>query len=267
MSRIPFALLVILAVLCSVALAAEPPRVATFSPQGTAKNVRQVRAAFSEPMVPFGDPRGAGDPFAVACAEPGRGRWLDPHTWVYDFERAVPGGTACAFQLKPGARALSGRDVAGNRDFRFSTGGPVVVSSLPFAGHRSISEDQVFILTLDAAPDEASVAAHAGVAAPGLQDRIGLRILRGAEREQILAAQPWLLEREPDPARHVLVQAVQRLPVKARVSLVWGKGIRSLSGVATEHDRCWPSRPGPRSWPSSAANARAPAPGASPYCR
>ncbi len=101
-------------VLCSVALAAEPPRVATFSPQGTVKNVRQVRAAFSEPMVPFGDPRGAGDPFAVECAEAGRGRWLDPRTWVYDFEREVPGGTGCAFQLKPGMRALSGRDVRGN---------------------------------------------------------------------------------------------------------------------------------------------------------
>ena len=102
-------------------------------------------------------------------------------------------------------RALSGRDVAGKRDFRFSTGGPAIVQlAARSRGTASISEDQVFILTLDAAPDEASVAAHAGVAVAGLQDRIGLRILRGAEREQILAAQPWLLEREPDPARHVL---------------------------------------------------------------
>ena len=66
---------------------AEGPHISGFSPQGTVKKVRQVRAAFSEPMVPFGDPRGAGDPFAVECAEAGRGRWLDPRTWVYDFER------------------------------------------------------------------------------------------------------------------------------------------------------------------------------------
>jgi alpha-2-macroglobulin len=237
MRRTSFLLLMVLALLGTDVPAAEPPRVATFSPQGTVKHVTQVRVAFSDPMVPFGDPSSAGDPFAIECAEAGRGRWLDPRTWVYDFDRQVPGGTACGFQLRPGTRALSGRDVQGKRDFRFATGGPAVVTSLPFEGHRSISEDQVFILTLDAAPDDASVTAYAGVAVPGLKDRIGLRILQGAEREQILAAQPWLLEREPDPQRHVLVQALQRLPVKARVSLVWGKGIRSLTGVATERDQ------------------------------
>src|SRR5690349_14479879 len=45
-------------------------RVEFFSPRGTAKQVRQVSARFSAPMVALGDPRLA-DPFAVTCAASG----------------------------------------------------------------------------------------------------------------------------------------------------------------------------------------------------
>ena len=38
------------------AAAGDEPCVEVFSPQGTVKVVRQVRARFSEQMVPFGDP-------------------------------------------------------------------------------------------------------------------------------------------------------------------------------------------------------------------
>ena len=38
-----------------------------FSPQGIVKQIRQVTARFSEPMVSFGDPRLA-DPFDIRCA-------------------------------------------------------------------------------------------------------------------------------------------------------------------------------------------------------
>ena len=45
--------------------------VALFSPSGTVKAVRQVRAQFATPMVPFGD-MGLPAPFAIDCgkAEP-----------------------------------------------------------------------------------------------------------------------------------------------------------------------------------------------------
>src|SRR5574341_917801 len=84
-----------LAALLLLAIAAPPAahaaRVASFTPQGTVKGVRQVTARFSEPMVPLGDPRAA-DPFEVTCPEPGTGRWLDSRDWVYDFPRELPAG-------------------------------------------------------------------------------------------------------------------------------------------------------------------------------
>ncbi len=47
---------------------AEEPRIKIFSPQGTMKSVRQVRAMFSEPVVAFGDPR-LTDPFKINCPD------------------------------------------------------------------------------------------------------------------------------------------------------------------------------------------------------
>ena len=85
-------------VLAGPAAAAEVTR---FSPQGTVKQVRQASAAFSEPMVAFGEPAAA-DPFDVTCPVPGQGRWLDTGQWVYDFERDLPAGIRCAFRLRAG---------------------------------------------------------------------------------------------------------------------------------------------------------------------
>jgi len=55
----------------STAALAGDAAVNLFSPQGTVKGVRQVTARFSEPMVPFGDPRIA-DPFDIVCPDKGK---------------------------------------------------------------------------------------------------------------------------------------------------------------------------------------------------
>jgi uncharacterized protein YfaS (alpha-2-macroglobulin family) len=214
----------------------DEPRVTRFTPQGTVKQVRQVRAVFSQPMAAFGDPRAA-DPFAVDSPEPGRGRWVDPRTWVYDFDRDLPAGVRCGFRAVSGLRDLAGRPLAGPQAFAFNTGGPAVRFSSPADGTKGVSEDQVFLLALDAPADEASVLAHAGFEIAGIRERVGVRVVAGEQREAILAAQPWILAREPDRSRLLLVQCRQAFPVQAKVSLVWGRGVRTASGVANEADQ------------------------------
>ena len=221
-------------VLSSAVSAQENVRVTQFSPQGVVKNVRQARAVFSEAMVPFGDPAAAPDPFLVECSEAGQGRWVDPRNWVYDFKADLPAGVRCVFRMKPGLTSLAGKEV-GRREFSFSTGGPAIRICVPYEGHRGISEDQVFILKLDAPADEASVLAHAGFSVPGIRERIGARIVTGEERQRLLESQRWLTAGDAAPL--LLLQARQRFPVKSRVSLVWGRGIASLSGVATTQDQ------------------------------
>src|SRR5262249_62136660 len=78
-------------VLCATVMTAgAEPRLVTFSPRGTVKDVRQVTAAFSDPMVPLGDPRPATDVFDVACAGPGARPGVDNRRWSYDVPHELP---------------------------------------------------------------------------------------------------------------------------------------------------------------------------------
>ncbi|MBL8386365.1 MAG: alpha-2-macroglobulin, partial [Burkholderiales bacterium] len=213
---------VLLGVLAAGATAATVER---FTPQGEVRAVRQVVARFSEDMVRFGDAR-AGAPFSAECAEPGQGRWTDARTWVFDFSRDLPPGTRCTFTVKSEAKALAGAAVGGRTRFAFSTGGPAVLSSQPYAG-AVIDEEQTFILRLNGAVHAPSVEANAWCAAEGIGERIPVGVVAGAERAALFKA----LRRERDAAdeRLLLVACRQRLPAGANVTLVWGRGIASAA--------------------------------------
>jgi uncharacterized protein YfaS (alpha-2-macroglobulin family) len=215
------------------AAASSGPQVTQFAPQGTVKQVRQVTASFSEPMVPFGDPRPARDPFDVDCAEKGKGRWVFSRTWAYDFDRDLPAGIRCTFRLRAGLKTLKGKTVGGKRSFTFSTGGPAILRSEPFQGQESIEEDQAFVLSLDAEPTEASVLAHAWFRVAGIPERVGVRLETGENRDAILKT--FWKGSLTGPV--VILQSRQRFPNDAKVSLVWGKGIAAATGVATERDQ------------------------------
>ena len=231
-------LVLFLLFLASFVYAAENPvQVSSFAPQGTVKQVRQVRAVFSAPMVSFGDPKSARNPFTIESTEPGNGRWTDPQNWVYDFKRDLPAGIRCSFQLVSGLCALDGRPLSGKRRFLFSTGGPAVTAATPSDGSNAVAEDQIFILNLDTHPDEATVLANAGFAIPGIRQRVDIQIIKDEKRDAILKTSPWLLREEPDPGKLLLIQCRQRFPEGAKVSLIWGKGIKSASGIATEKNQ------------------------------
>lgn len=235
------------------ALAQEPPGVEMFSPQGTVKKVRQVAARFSAPMVAFGDPR-LSDPFEVSCTVGGKGRWADDRNWAYDFEEDLPAGIRCDFELRDGLTALSGNAIGGRRKYSFSTGGPAILFSVPREGATFVDEEQIFLLLLDAEADRESILANASFSVEGVQEKVRVAFVTGAERKQLLDAVPdrvfVALCREiygknttlefrkrkdlhEDP-RIVVLRAIQRFPAEAKVNFVWGKGIRSRTGIATD---------------------------------
>jgi alpha-2-macroglobulin len=218
----------------SWAYAADVPSVEFFSPQGTVKTVRQVAVRFSEAMVPFGDPRGLIEPFDVDCSEKGAGRWADGRNWVYDFERDLPAGIRCEFRLRPGRKALSGKEIAGQSLFSFSTGGPSIRASTPYEGSQYVDEEQIFILILDTEPDVGSVSREAFFSVEGIQDRIGVRLVEGKEREEIVRSR--FGKRKPE-LPFLLLQSKQRFPSDTKVSLIWGKGVMSKTGVTNEADQ------------------------------
>lgn len=245
-------LLVLLLVFPLSAIGENLSTIENFSPQGTVKKVRQATARFSRPMVAFGDPR-LSDPFEVDCSAgvEGKGRWADGRNWVFDFAEDLPAGVACTFTLKPSFRSLSGEEVTGPGKFTFSSGGPSIVRSVPFEGNPSIDENQAFLLLLDADADVESILANVSFSVTGIKEAVGVKIVKGEDRKTLIESGPargWLRLPNPvagretvlefrrkaaDDPRIVVLTARQSFPAEAEVLLRWGKGVRSVTGVAT----------------------------------
>jgi alpha-2-macroglobulin len=247
-------------VLCCWSGAWAQTTVSGFSPDGQVRRVRQAVARFSQPMVAFGDLR-AETPFDVDCAVPGSGRWVDAQTWSYDFERDLPGATNCRFALKPGVHDLAGQPLAGTRTFSVGTGGPAVLESRPGEGASGIDERQAFVLALSAPASSESIVKQAWCRADGVSDKIGVTLLQGEQREQVLRTDRWFVQRivaedrgkeETGPytdarlraddqagrlARIVVLQCRRTLPSNADMALVWGAGVAAPNGVATAEEQ------------------------------
>lgn len=221
--------------------AEEAAQVELFSPQGTVKKVRQVSVRFSGQIVPFGDPRLV-EPFEIKCPEKGRARWADGKNWIYDFDRDLPAGVICEFNLKPDLKTLAGKPITGQKQFSFSTGGPAILRSEPFQGYEHIDENQIFILELDAEPQEESVVSNVFCSIEGINERVGIKIIKGEERKKLLKARTYRYygEGEEKEMSKILLQCRQSFPNNARVDLVWGKGVASLSGIKTAEDQRLP---------------------------
>jgi uncharacterized protein YfaS (alpha-2-macroglobulin family) len=232
-------------------------QVQSFSPQGYMRGVRQVQVRFDQDMVALGDPRLA-DPFVISCDAPGHGRWADTRNWEYDFDEDLDAGSSCRFTLKGSVTSLAGAPVIGQRQFAFDTGGPQISNALPADGWEEVSEDQVFLLKLDAAAAPRSIAEHAWCAIDGVAEQIPVEVITGPEREVILAQSQQLAysyyrllwkdghsssARVRNGAlRHrenelVLLRCQRRLPPATQIILHWGAGIETLTGIASRQEQ------------------------------
>jgi hypothetical protein len=218
----------------------QPPQVQGFSPQGTVKRIRQVRVRFSDAIVPLGDPRDIVQPFDINCPEKGMARWADGRNWVFDFDRDLSAGVRCEFKLKDGLKTLAGQEIAGKKVFSFSTGGPSILTSNPYQGTDYVNEDQIFILELDGEPTEESVLSDVYFTVEGLIERVGIRIVTGEERDRILKTAYRYSRHKAQAHPLLLIQAKQRFPNKAKISLVWGKSVASTTGVTNIKDQILP---------------------------
>jgi len=266
-SRIQFAFVFVLALFSHLAQAAE---IEFFSPSGEVKKIRQVAVRFSEQMVAFGDPREV-DPFDILCPAPGKGRWADQRNWIYDFEQDLPAGVVCNFAVKKGLAALGGSPIKSIRAYSFTTGGPAIMQSEPYEGSYQIDENQIFILGLDAPATADSIQKNAYCQAEGVSEQIPVRLVLGKLRNSILEYRTSFMTRyyqavfkrgeneghsiifgieERGSEREkflrlkdglnspiVVLQCQRTLPNNANVSLVWGKGITSISGIASSQSQ------------------------------
>ena len=139
----------------------------------------------------------------------------------------------CTFTLVPGLKTLKGAALESHPPFVFDTGGPAVIETRPWMGSTGVDEHQAFILVLDAEPVEQTVLEHAEFAVHGMPQRVGARIIGGADRDLLLKRFDDFINHRPA----IILQARQEFPDNADVKLIWGKGIATTSGIATAQDQ------------------------------
>ncbi|MEY4269974.1 MAG: hypothetical protein RLZZ58_1190, partial [Pseudomonadota bacterium] len=240
-----------LAMLLAAAGGDTVPQVVLATPgtsDATSGNVTRYTLRFSEDMVPLGDPR-APAPAKSDCPVPSEGRWVDTRTFVIEFARALPGGIACAVDLKAGLATLRGVDVAGTRSFPIDTGGPSVRTVITGGSYEGIEEDTIFLIATNVAADRASVARYGYCAVDGIGEKIALDVLPQDKAVEILdglGASNWTrinfldeaglparfpeagADRDAALARMMAVKCRRPLPPGREMALVWDARIEQL---------------------------------------
>ncbi|MFT3849284.1 MAG: MG2 domain-containing protein [Propionivibrio sp.] len=201
-----------------------------FSPQGEVDRQIRATAVFSSDMVPLGR-SDAASPFVVDCGDvKGRARWGDARSWSYTLERPLQAGERCDFRLKHGLTAFNGEVVSGEDGYAFFAPGPWPRSITPRPGG-PVEEDQAFLIDASAALKPESVEHNVWCEADGVGNRIPVRLLPDATRNEILGS----LSRGVQPGS-LAIACSERLPAGAKMRLVWGKGVEAKNGARSSRD-------------------------------
>ncbi|WP_404820654.1 alpha-2-macroglobulin family protein [Leptospira yasudae] len=202
-----------------------------FGPTGEVKKPSQIRARFSESMIPLGNPKFSLVPFDIRCPIKGTERWVDDKNWVLEFPELLPGGVECVFETKK-VKSVAGNSLNEGERFSFHTGGPELDSSSPYEGG-VIDEDQIFILDLDSEADLSSASDHLYFVTEGIKDKIGFSKVSSSQEKEILKAN----YREGKTEKTILIKPDQKFPSGKKVYLVLEQGLKSKSGVPRSSTR------------------------------
>jgi alpha-2-macroglobulin len=121
--------------------------------------------------------------------------------------------------------------VTGNTKFAFNTGGPFVRRISPGTGSR-IDEEQFFVLELNGAAAPATLAGNVWCTIEGVGEKVGVKMIEGSARAELLKALNYDKAANAEPERFITLACNRRLNPSGNVSVVYGKGIATASGVA-----------------------------------
>ena len=214
----------------TLAGAAQAARVVTATPSGEVSEAVQIRLRFDTAVVPFGSPA-LPDPATLRCeglgataAPAGSRRWTSDREWAYDLNDALPPGVACQLTIAPTWKPLNGT-LDGPREFRFSSGGPAVLSVEPYEGAQ-VEEDQHWLLRLNGPVVADTVRRNAWCEVQGVGERVPVVWVDGAPRAALLKSQQI---KDRDAERVAVLTCQRPLPPAAGVKLVWGPGIAAAN--------------------------------------
>ncbi len=213
-------------------------QIISLSPQGEVARIRQVVAKFDESAVNFGDPKAAA-PLTLSCSDAqatkGNGRWISDREWAFEFENDLPPGVNCAVQVKSGFKSPKGAELAA-ASYKFNTGGPFVQNVRP-GTYAKIDEEQYFLLQLNGPATQQSVQANVWCSVEGLGERVPVKLIDGKERADLLKSQNLDKAAASNPLNFVTLSCNRRFTPSSKVSIVFGKGVATPSGVANSVEK------------------------------
>jgi alpha-2-macroglobulin len=219
--------------------------------------INRFTLRFTEAMVPLGDPK-ATAPARLECAVPSGGRWVDPQTYVFEFERPLPGGLTCKIDLRSDLKSARGVGIIGTTTFKIDTGGPSARAVLPAEDEEEIEEDQVFLVATNVTASPGSISTGGYCAVDGIGEKIALDVLGRDVATKLLAdlgddswesrnflenaGLPRLVAANPKERASALstltaVKCRRSLPPGRDISLVWGSSIASGDGRKAGRDQ------------------------------
>jgi alpha-2-macroglobulin len=215
-------------------LLAQNVNIADFSPTGIVKEVQQVKVSFSHSIVSFGSPRVSTEIFDVDCPVKGKGRWLDDKIYVYEFANKLEAGLVCRFVLKDSLVSATGKKISGKKSFQFSTGGPSIKRVSPYEGS-TIEEDQIFSLFTDTAVDESSLVGNVFFNVEGIKSKVDIVVLslKEADIQKIIDTN----FKNTNNKNQYFIKSKLKFPTNKKIELVWGKGVKSKTGVENQEDQ------------------------------
>ncbi|MEY4907068.1 MAG: hypothetical protein RL260_786, partial [Pseudomonadota bacterium] len=215
----------------AIAPLAQAARVVQATPSGEVSEAVQIRLRFDTAVVPFGSPA-LPDPATLRCeglganaaAPAGSRRWISDREWAYDLNDSLPPGVTCQVTIAPTWKPLTGA-LDGPREFRFSSGGPAVLSVEPDEGAK-VEEDQHWLLRLNGPVVAETVRRNAWCEVQGIGERVPVTWVDGAARAALLKSQGVSAK---DAERVAILTCQRPLPPAAGVKLVWGAGIAAAN--------------------------------------
>ncbi|TNE51374.1 MAG: hypothetical protein EP343_04580 [Deltaproteobacteria bacterium] len=115
---------------------AQPLKIVRMSPQGRIGNVHQIVVSFNQPMVPLTSLKqlkSKAAPFVIQPQIPGRFRWLDTKTALFQPKGRIPYSTRYRVVVPKGLSALSGRSLRKTKTYFFTTPRLRLVRRTPYS--------------------------------------------------------------------------------------------------------------------------------------
>lgn len=203
--------------------------VLSYAPAGAVELASQLTVVFSRPMVALSS-RADQDlqevPARLSPQPPGRWRWLDPRTLIFEPPERFPMATEYAVEIPGGTKALDGSALPTATSWTFTTPPPRLVKHYPTG--KSIPSEPLLFLGFDQAITPAQILPHLRAKGKKLQSA-GPARLATEEEVQGDEAVRKLIE-EAVPGTWLAIRFCEPLPMSTKVFVAVAAGALGSEG-------------------------------------